>query len=121
MSGSTDKLLGKDYWLIRSLPAETTTADDLTPLVDEHVSWLLGLEREGLVVLSGPLLDGPGARPGSGITVLRADDAEHAARLAGGDPFVVAGLRSFEVCRWRVNEGSIGVRLSLGTGTFHWE
>ncbi len=31
-----------------------------------------------------------------------------------------AGLRTFQVFGWRVNEGSIGVRLSLGTGGYAW-
>ena len=113
-------LLGRDYWLILSRPSESTTAADLAPLVDEHVSWLLELEHEGKVFLSGPLLDGPGTRPGSGITVLRARNAEEAARMAGGDPFVIAGLRSFDVYRWQINEGSIGVVVSLGSGDSAW-
>jgi predicted Rossmann fold nucleotide-binding protein DprA/Smf involved in DNA uptake len=37
-----------------------------------------------------------------------------------GDPFVRAGLRTFAVYRWRLNEGCVGVRLSLGTGTYEW-
>ena len=31
-----------------------------------------------------------------------------------------AGLRTFEVYRWRLNEGSVSVRMSLGTGTYDW-
>jgi len=40
--------------------------------------------------------------------------------VAAGDPFVRAGLRTFAVYRWRLNEGCVGVRLSLGTGTYEW-
>jgi hypothetical protein len=53
--------------------------------------------------------------------VLRAQSAEHAAGIAARDPFVLAGLRTFEVFRWLVNEGAIRVRLSLGTGTYTWD
>jgi hypothetical protein len=34
---------------------------------------------------------------------------------------VLAGLRTFTVHQWRLNEGSIGVRLSLGTATYDWQ
>lgn len=113
-------LLQRDYWLIRSVPLDTTTAADLGPVVPAHVAWLLGLEAVGQVLLSGPLLSGPGVEPGAGITVLRADSEVDARATAATDPFVVAGLRTFEVYCWRVNEGSIDVRLSLGTGTYDW-
>jgi hypothetical protein len=35
-------------------------------------------------------------------------------------PEHVAWLRTFAVHRWRLNEGSVGIRLSLGTGTYEW-
>jgi uncharacterized protein YciI len=88
--------------------------------VDDHLRWLLELEVSGVLVMSGPLLEGPRVKPGSGITVLRADSEDQARTIASADPFVRQGLRTFEVFRWRVNEGSIRVELSLGTGTYQW-
>src|ERR1700754_3113109 len=97
-----DTLLGRDYWLVRSTPRAGVTAADIERHVDDHLRWLLGLEADGTVFLSGPLIEGPGVSPGAGITVLRADDADHAAKIAGTDPFVMAGLRDAEVFCWRV-------------------
>ena len=114
-------LLGRDYWLVLSAPRPGTTRQQIEERVPAHVSWLLELEQAGVVFLSGPLISGPGTGPGSGITVLRAASAGRAAEIAAGDPFVRAGLRGFEVFGWRVNEGSVGVRLSLGAGRFTWE
>jgi hypothetical protein len=42
------------------------------------------------------------------------------AAIAATDPFVLAGLRSFEVFGWRLNEGAISIQLSLGTGSYTW-
>jgi uncharacterized protein YciI len=114
-------LLGREYWLVVSTPAESTSAADIERHVDAHLAWLLKLEVDGTVFLSGPLTSGPGARPGSGVTILRADSAERASEIATTDPFVVAGLRTFEVFGWRVNEGTVQIRVSLGTGTYAWE
>jgi uncharacterized protein len=113
-------LLARDYWLILSTPAEGTDASAIDAHVPEHVAWLLELERDGVLFVSGPLLSGPGVGPGSGVTVVRAADEEAARLVAAGDPFVRAGLRTFEVYRWRVNEGTVSVRVSLGTGTYEW-
>lgn len=114
-------LLGRDYWLIVSRPAQSTSREDIGAAAPAHLRWLLALEAEGRVLLSGPLLDGPGVGPGSGVTVLRARDAGEASRIAARDPFVVAGLRTFDVFQWRLNEGSISVTVSLGTGRYAWD
>ena len=114
------RLLGRDYWLIRSIPQPGTGQAAIEACVEEHVGWLLGLERRDVLLASGPLLSGPGTGPGSGVTIIRAPDEETARKIADGDPFVQHGLRTFELYRWRLNEGSIGVRVSLGTGTYDW-
>jgi hypothetical protein len=119
--GGRSGLLGRDYWLILSTPLPGTSQADIDARAGEHIDWLLGLERDGVLFLSGPLLSGPGTGPGSGVTVLRAADQDQAASIAANDPFVLAGLRTFAVHRWRLNEGSIGVRLSLGAATFDWQ
>jgi len=114
------RLLARDYWLILSTPTAGTDQAAIDAHVEKHIAWLLGLEREDVLFVSGPLLSGPGVGPGSGVTVLRAADEEAARHIAAGDPFVLAGLRTFEVHRWRLNEGSVCVRMSLGTGTYDW-
>ena len=121
-AGAVDltRLLGRDYWLIRSIPRPGTDQAAIEARVEEHVGWLLGLERRDVLLASGPLLSGPGTGPGSGVTILRVPDEETARTIADGDPFVRHGLRTFELYRWRLNEGSIGVRVSLGTGTYDW-
>lgn len=113
-------MLGRDYWLVRWIPEPATTADDIQTHLEAHLAWLLGLERDGVLLASGPLVEGEGVRPGAGVTVLRAENATTATALAGQDPLVVAGLRAPSVFRWRLNEGSIGVTVHLGAGTFSW-
>jgi len=113
-------LLGRDYWLILSTPTAGTDQEVIETHVREHVRWLLRLERDGVLFLSGPLLSGPGTGPGSGATVIRAADQDAARSVAERDPFVRAGLRTFTVYRWRLNEGCVDVRISLGTATYEW-
>lgn len=115
------RLLARDYWLILSTPLGACDQAALNEHVEDHVAWLLDLERDSTLFASGPLLSGPGVGPGSGVTVLRATDEETARSVAERDPFVLAGLRTFGVYRWRLNEGSVAVRVSLGTGTYEWQ
>jgi uncharacterized protein len=113
-------LLGRDYWLVWSVPLAGTDQQAIDGHTEKHVAWLLSLEADGVLFLSGPLLSGPGTSPGSGVTVIRADDQDAARAIAAADPFVQAGLRTFTLHRWRLNEGSVGVTISLGTGTYRW-
>jgi uncharacterized protein YciI len=119
-SSSPSRLLGRDYWLIWSAPVAGTGREAIEEHAGQHVAWLLGLEADGVVFLSGPLLSGPGTGPGSGVTVIRADDEDAARAIAAADPFVRAGLRTFTLHRWRLNEGQVGITVSLGAGTFGW-
>ncbi|UGT67871.1 YciI family protein [Nocardia gipuzkoensis] len=114
------RLLGRDYWMVTSTPVDGTTAEDIAAVAPAHVAWLLDLEERNLVFLSGPLVSGPGVRPGAGVTVLRASDEAEASAIASEDPFVEARLRTFVVQQWRLNEGSVSMRLSLGRGTCEW-
>jgi uncharacterized protein YciI len=114
------KLLARDYWLILSTPVPGTDQAAIDAHVQQHVAWLLELERQDVLFVSGPLLSGPGVGPGSGATAIRATDEDAARLIAAGDPFVVAGLRTFELHWWRLNEGSVHIRMSLGTGTYEW-
>ena len=110
-------LLARDHWASWAAPEPGVTTDQIHVHLEDHLAWLRSLEVDGSLVLSGPMPDEP---PGTGLTVVRAPDAEAARSIVEQDPFVVAGLRTVRVFRWRVNEGSVGITVSLATGTFTW-
>ncbi|WP_088288258.1 YciI family protein [Kineosporia sp. A_224] len=113
-----DAMLNVDLWVILWSPAPAVDAAVVEAVLDEHLAWMLDGEAAGRVVASGPLTAGPLARPGAGMTVLRATDEDDAADFARQDPFYRKGIRTFDVHRWRVMEGSVTVRVSFGTGTY---
>lgn len=84
-------------------------------LLPEHLQYMIGLERAGILFASGPLGAGDGAAIGDGLTILNVDSLEHARTLAAIDPFVRAGARTFSVREWTLMEGRINVSLSLSS------
>lgn len=70
-----------------------------------HREFLGGLAQEGVVVASGPLLDGAA----EALLLLEGESAESVRDLLSQDPFAQQGmLDSVEVREWDVVIGSVG-------------
>jgi uncharacterized protein len=107
----TKRMLRKKLYVILSTGA--ATPDQLGAILPEHLEYMIGLEKRGVLFASGPLntaLDGP---VGDGLTILRAASLDEARDLALADPFVRNKIRTFEVREWTVMEGSVGLRVNL--------
>jgi uncharacterized protein YciI len=89
------------------------TAEQLGAVLPQHLEYMIGLEKNGVLFASGPLTAGPGAPAGDGLTILRAANAAEAQAMASADPFVINKLRTFEVREWTVMEGSFGVTVNF--------
>lgn len=64
-------------------------------IIRAHVRHLQELERSGQLVLCGPFSDYPG-----GMVIIRAASREEAVRIAERDPYVLTGIRSYELRTW---------------------
>jgi uncharacterized protein YciI len=93
------------------------TPEQLGAVLPDHLDYMIGLEKQGVLFASGPLTAAPGKPAGDGLTVLRAESEDDARRIAAADPFVVKKIRTFEVREWTVMEGSFGVRLNFSDQT----
>lgn len=107
----TQRMLRKKLYVVFSRGA--ATPDQIGALLPEHLEFMIGLERKGVLFASGPLSATPGAPAGDGLTILRAENAEEARAIAATDPFVVNKLRSFEVREWTLMEGSLGLQVNF--------
>src|SRR5262247_4731844 len=79
----------------------------------KHLEYMIGLEKKGVLFASGPLAEADGKTRGDGLTILRAASAQAAREIAEAGPFVVHGLRSFELREWTVMEGSLGIKVNF--------
>ena len=88
-------------------------AEEIAKHLPRHLEYMIGLEKTGVLFASGPLAEADGKTRGDGLTILRAASAKAARKIAEADPFVVNGLRSFELREWTVMEGSLGIKVNL--------
>lgn len=111
----TEGMLRKKLYVIFSKGG--TTPDRLGQVLPDHLEYMIGLEKTGVLVASGPLTAEPGKPAGDGLTILRAESAEQARAIASRDPFVVNKLRTFDVREWTVMEGSLTLKVNFSDQT----
>src|SRR6187399_321622 len=107
----TQRMLRKKLYVI--LSKGNATAEQIGAVLPQHLEYMIGLEKKGVLFASGPLTAAAGAPAGDGLTILRAASADAARTIASTDPFVVNKLRSFEVREWTLMEGSFGVKVNF--------
>jgi uncharacterized protein len=74
-------------------------------MMPEHLAHMTELERSGVLFASGPFLD-PDGRPGDALSIIHAPSKARATAIAGAEPLVKAGVRTFEVRQWRLTKGT---------------
>ena len=107
----TKGMLRKKLFVILSKGG--ATPDQIGALLPQHLEYMIGLEKTGVLFASGPLADAEGKTRGDGLTIVRAASATDARKIAEQDPFVVNMLRTFELREWTVMEGSLGIKINL--------
>ena len=96
---------------------QTVRPELLPERLGDHLRWMIGQEKAGAIFLSGPMAPHAGSMPLDGLTLIRAAGLAEAEAIARQDPFVAAGIVTFQMCEWTANEGSISVQLSLSDST----
>jgi uncharacterized protein len=107
----TKSMLRKKLYVVLSKGG--AAAEQIAALLPQHLEYMIGLEKRGVLFASGPLAEADGKTRGDGLTILRAANAEAARQIAESDPFVINGLRGFELREWTVMEGSLGIKVNF--------
>lgn len=113
------RMLQKRLYVILTTPLKPMS--ELASLLPEHLNYMIGLEKKGVLFASGPFLAGEQVVPGSGMTILRASSFEEAKAIADQDPFNASGMRAFEIREWQLNEGSYTLTLHYSDGSYSIE
>ena len=111
----TSKFLGKEMYLVVTRPVRGPGIDD--KLLADHLANQIALEKQGILFAAGPLYSRGSAIPEAGMFVLRANSYEEAEAIANADPLHKAGLRTFTLQKWRINEGSYTVTVNYSDQT----
>jgi uncharacterized protein YciI len=110
----TQKFLGREMYLVITRPVRSP---EIEKRLADHLAHQVELERKGIMFAAGPLYSKGSQVPEAGMFVLRANSFEEAEAICKTDPLHAAGLRSYAIQKWRVNEGSITVTVNFSDQT----
>ena len=91
-------------FLVRSPTAPEMSEGELDRLQAEHLTYLRGLKRQGVLITNGPLTEQTDVRM-RGMSVYRVP-LDEALALARADPMVLAGRLEVQGARWLTAEGT---------------
>ena len=93
---------------------------EMVTYLPEHLEYQLELERKGIMFGAGPLFeqDKPKGPPIAGMIIIRADSMEHAREIADADPMHKAGVRTYTLRKWFLNEGALEIGLKFSAQDF---
>lgn len=105
--------LKKRLYVAFSYPV--ASVEETMPYIPEHIRYLL--EHEEKVFLSGPFVT-EGHIVGEGMTVLYATSEKDAAEFMDNEPFILRGLRRYELKLWELREGTLSIKTRLSSTRF---
>lgn len=111
---STLKFLGKEMYLVVTRPVRSP---EIAKRLQDHLDHQVELEKRGIMFAAGPLYPRDSDVPEAGMFVLRAKSFEEADTIAKEDPLHKAGLRTYTIQKWRLNEGRITVTVDFSDQT----
>lgn len=100
--------------MVIALQYPVGTESRMMEKIGDHLAWMKA--HEDRIFLSGPLIR-EGVTIDRGLTVLKTDDEAEARAFMDQEPLIAAGLRRYELARWRIVEGSMSVTISGVHGT----
>ena len=106
--------LHKELYVVVTQPV---SSPEIRPKLLDHLENQVKLEKEGVMFAAGPLFDEGSEGPVAGMFVIRANSFEEARKIADSDPLHQAGLRSYTIRKWQVNEGQFQVRINFSDQT----
>lgn len=111
----TARFLGKELYVVVARPVRSPQITEA--YLAAHLAHQIDLERRGIMFAAGPLYPRGSELPEAGMIVIRAASFEEAQRIADEDPLHKAGLRTYTLQKWRVNEGTITVTVNYSDQT----
>jgi|HubBroStandDraft_2_1064218.scaffolds.fasta_scaffold112515_2 uncharacterized protein YciI len=86
--------------------------EEILPHIPDHLRHLVAMEKSGVLLASGPFIEGGQVGLGA-MMIIRAKNIAEARQIAGEETLHKLGLRRFTIEEWQLNQGRISVQIDF--------
>ena len=111
-----ERMLRKQLWVI--ITERAVPPDEMNKHLKAHLEHQISLEKQGIMYGAGPAIVPGEKAPAFGLIIIRAKDADEARKIADSDPMHVAGVRTYKLYQWSMNEGRLNITLDFSDRSY---
>lgn len=111
--------LAKKLWVV--MTRRSASVEDMALHLKAHLENQILLEKQGIMYAAGPCMRPGEPEPAFGMFILRAANEQEARHIADADPMHAAGVRTYELFEWTMNEGQLRISLNFSDQTYRIE
>src|SRR5699024_5541768 len=90
----------------------------LTDYLTAHLQYQISMEKQGVLVASGPLMATGDSQNPQGMVVIRAESVDEAQEIFKSDPLHESGVREYRIYEWQINEGSVTINFTFSDQSY---
>jgi len=111
-----ERMLRKQLWVI--ITKRVASPEEVRKHLRAHLDHQISLEKQGIMYGAGPATVPGGSEPAFGLIIIRASSSEEARQIADRDPMHSAGVRTYTLYQWSMNEGRLTITLDFSDRSY---
>ncbi|MEQ9395266.1 YciI family protein [Haliea sp.] len=114
ITAEAEYMLHKQLYVILTEVVPGRENEIMGALGEKHMEFQVGLEKNGILFAAGPLMNqDEKTYGGGGLIIIRAENLAQANDIAASDPLHAAGVRTYSIQPWLMNEGGFSISVSF--------
>jgi uncharacterized protein YciI len=114
-----ERMLKKQLWVI--ITKRAAPPEEMKKHLKAHLEHQISLEKQGIMYGAGPATAPGENEPAFGLIIIRATNSDEARRIADRDPMHAAGVRTYTLYQWSMNEGRLSITLDFSDRSYRLE
>ena len=111
-----ERMLKKQLWVI--ITKRVAPPEEMKKHLKAHLEHQISLEKQGIMYGAGPATVPGENEPAFGLIIIRASNSDEARRIADRDPMHAAGVRTYTLYQWSMNEGRLNITVDFSDRTY---
>ena len=111
-----ERMLRKQLWVV--ITKRVAPPEEMKKHLKAHLEHQISLEKQGIMYGAGPATVPGESEAAFGLIIIRANNSDEARQIADRDPMHIAGVRTYTLYQWSMNEGRLNITLDFSDRTY---